>query len=87
MSTCEIAIARGLDRAGFRTDPSPVRRERLDVSYEGLPLNSSHAGATAGLPPIHNDPFDRLPIARAIVEGIALLTAAILRYPGPIRRV
>ena len=41
------------------------------------------------LPPIHKDPFDRLLVAQATVEGLTLLTAdaTILRYPGPIRRV
>jgi PIN domain nuclease of toxin-antitoxin system len=40
-------------------------------------------------PPIHKDPFDRILIAQATVEGITLLTAdaVITRYPGPIRKV
>ena len=39
--------------------------------------------------PIHKDPFDRILIAQAMVEGITLLTAdaAIAKYPGPIRKV
>jgi len=38
---------------------------------------------------IHRDPFDRLLVAQAVVEGITLLTVdpAIARYPGPIRKV
>jgi PIN domain nuclease of toxin-antitoxin system len=38
---------------------------------------------------IHKDPFDRLLIAQATIEGITLLTvdATIARYPGPIRKV
>lgn len=42
-----------------------------------------------GLPLIHKDPFDRLLVAQATVEGITLLTSDVLvaRYPGPIRRV
>jgi PIN domain nuclease of toxin-antitoxin system len=89
VSICEIAVKRGLDRPGFRTDPNLLRRELLDVGYEDLPLTSSHAVAVASLPSIHNDPFDRLLIAQAVVEGITLLTAdpTILRYPGPIRRI
>jgi PIN domain nuclease of toxin-antitoxin system len=41
------------------------------------------------LPLIHKDPFDRILIAQAMVEGITLLTAdpVIARYPGPIRKV
>jgi PIN domain nuclease of toxin-antitoxin system len=39
------------------------------------------------LPQIHKDPFDRLLIAQATVEGITLLTndAVVAKYPGPIR--
>jgi PIN domain nuclease of toxin-antitoxin system len=41
------------------------------------------------MPPIHKDPFDRILIAQAMVEGITLLTAdpVIAKYPGPIRKV
>ncbi len=37
---------------------------------------------------IHKNPFDRLLIAQAMVEGITLLTAdpVIASYPGPIRK-
>ena len=42
-----------------------------------------------GLPPLHKDPFDRLLIAQATVEGITLLTSGrrLAKYPGPIRKV
>jgi PIN domain nuclease of toxin-antitoxin system len=36
----------------------------------------------------HKDPFDRLLVAQATVEGVSLLTgdAKVLEYPGPILR-
>jgi PIN domain nuclease of toxin-antitoxin system len=39
------------------------------------------------LPPIHKDPFDRILVAQAQIEGLTLLTAdeVVTRYPGPIR--
>ncbi len=42
-----------------------------------------------GLPLLHKDPFDRILIAQAMVEGIMLLTAdpLVAQYSGPIRRV
>ena len=88
-SICELAVKRSLDRPDFRTDPGLMRRELLEAGYEDLPVTSAHAAAVASLPPIHRDPFDRLLIAQATVEGIPLLTAdaTILRYPGPIRRI
>jgi PIN domain nuclease of toxin-antitoxin system len=41
------------------------------------------------VPPIHKDLFDRILIAQAMVEGIALLTsdALVAQYPGPVRLV
>jgi PIN domain nuclease of toxin-antitoxin system len=41
------------------------------------------------LPTIHKDPFDRLLVAQATVEGITLLTidSLVAKYPGPIRTV
>jgi PIN domain nuclease of toxin-antitoxin system len=61
----------------------------LNDRYEELPIHSQHAIAVDTLPPIHKDPFDRILIAQAMVEGITLLTAdrGIARYPGPIRKV
>ncbi len=54
-----------------------------------LAMTSAHAVVTASLPPIHNDPFDRLLVAQAMAEGVTLLTAdqTIARYRGPIRPV
>jgi PIN domain nuclease of toxin-antitoxin system len=50
---------------------------------------SEHALAIQELPPLHKDPFDRLLIAQAMVEGIMLLTSdrQVAKYPGPIRKV
>lgn len=47
-----------------------------------LPLTWRHARAVENLPVIHRDPFDRILIAQAQVEGLTLMTsdAAILRY-------
>ena len=43
--------------------------------------------AVRQLPPLHRDPFDRLLLAQAQVEGMLLLTAdsQLSRYPGPVR--
>ena len=88
-SLWEIAIKRGIGKPGFQFDPRVLRRAMLDDSYGELPVLGQHAVAVDSLPPIHKDPFDRLLIAQAMVEGITLLTAnpVIARYPGPIRKV
>jgi PIN domain nuclease of toxin-antitoxin system len=85
----EIAIKRALGKKGFQFDPRVLRRTMLDDGYEELPVLGHHAVEVDSLPPIHKDPFDRILIAQAMVEGITLLTAdpVIAQYPGPIRKV
>jgi PIN domain nuclease of toxin-antitoxin system len=88
-SIWEIAIKRGRGRKGFEFDPRVLRRAMLDDGYEELPVLGQHAVEVDVLPAIHKDPFDRMLIAQAMVEGITLLTAdpVIASYPGPIRKV
>ncbi len=88
-SLWEIAIKRGLGREDFRVDVRLLRRGLLDNGYGELPVVSKHAVALDGLPPIHKDPFDRLLVAQALVEGVTLLTSdeRVAQYPGPVRKV
>jgi PIN domain nuclease of toxin-antitoxin system len=88
-SIWEIAIKRGLQRRDFLYDPRVIRRQLMEDGYEELPILGHHVVAVDSLPAIHRDPFDRLLIAQAMVEGITLLTAdaTIAQYPGPIRKV
>ena len=86
-SIWEMAIKFALRRPDFPFDPRTLRRALLDNGYEELPVTAEHAAATTDLPPIHKDPFDRLLVAQAAVEGLLLLTTdtVVARYPGPIR--
>ena len=88
-SLWEIVIKRGLGRDDFQVDPRLFRRGLLDNGYNELPLGSEHAVAIDGLPLLHKDPFDRILIAQALVEGIILLTMdpLVAQYSGPVRRV
>lgn len=70
-SLWEIAIKRGLGRDDFQVDPSALRRNLIDNDYDELAMRGEHAVAVDGLPAIHKDPFDRLLVAQAMVEGIA----------------
>jgi PIN domain nuclease of toxin-antitoxin system len=85
----EIAIKRGLGRDDFQVDPRLLRRGLLDNRYSELLIGSDHAVAIDGLPRLHKDPFDRILVAQAMVEGITLLTAdpLVAQYAGPVRRV
>ncbi len=53
-------------------------------SWEVLPIHHRHTSTLADLPPLHRDPFDRLRIAQAQTESLALVTAdpLIRAYPG-----
>ena len=88
-SLWEIAIKHSLGRDDFVVDARVLRRGLLDNGYAELSIRSEHAVAIDSLPPIHKDPFDRLLVAQATVEGITLLTSDpyVARYPGPVRKV
>lgn len=88
-SLWEVVIKHALGRSDFHVDARVLRRGLLENGYRELPITSEHTVNIAGLPPIHKDPFDRILIAQALVEGITLLTADVLvaKYPGPVRQV
>jgi PIN domain nuclease of toxin-antitoxin system len=88
-SLWEITIKRSLGREDFRVDARVLRRGLLDNGYIELPITSEHAVNLDQLPFTHKDPFDRILVAQATVEGITLLTndRRLMDYPGPVRKV
>lgn len=88
-SLWEVVIKSGLGRKDFRVETRLLRRGLLDNGYSELPIVSDHVVAIESLPPIHKDPFDRVLVAQATVEGITLLTndPVVAQYPGPIRKL
>jgi PIN domain nuclease of toxin-antitoxin system len=88
-SLWEIAIKRGIGRDDFQVDPRLLRRGLLDNGYEEFAVTGAHAVALDTLPSLHKDPFDRLLVAQALVEGITLVTsdALVARYPAPVEKV
>jgi len=58
----------------LQVDPRLPRRGLLDNGHYELPIVSDHVVAVDSLRPIHKDPFDRLLVAQATVEGVTLLT-------------
>ena len=88
VSIWEVAIKSGLNRPDFQVDARLLRRGLIDNGYCELPIFSEHVVAVAALPLIHRDPFDRLLITQATVEGITLLTddATLAQYQGPVRQ-
>ena len=88
-SLWEVVIKRGLGRDDFKVDARLLRRGLLDNGYSELPIGSQHVVAIDNLPAIHKDPFDRILVAQAQVEGITLLTTdtTVAKHSGPIRLV
>ncbi len=88
-SLWEIVIKRNLGRDDFKVDARVLRRGLLDNGYSELPIASEHVVAIDGLPQHHKDPFDRVLVAQAIVEGITLLTSdpTVAKYGGSIALV
>ena len=86
-SLWELVIKQALGRPDFNLEPSLLRQALLSGGWQELPIEASHALAVSHLPPLHRDPFDRLLLAQAQVEGLLLLTAdsQLSLYPGPIR--
>ncbi len=60
-----------------------------DAGYEQLAISFAHAKTAARLPLHHSDPFDRMLIAQAQIEGLTLATAdqELERYEVPILAV
>jgi PIN domain nuclease of toxin-antitoxin system len=82
-----VVIKTGLGRADFRVDPAALRRGLLQAGYRELAVTGEHVIAVGRLPPLHKDPFDRILIAQADIEGVELLTVdpMMARYSGRIR--
>jgi PIN domain nuclease of toxin-antitoxin system len=75
-SVWEIVIKHGLGKLSLPVAPgdfvpSRLARTRTDV----LDISAAHALRIANLPDHHRDPFDRMIVAQALVEGVPLLTA------------
>lgn len=50
-------------------------RQTRDSGIAALPIRPEHILDIAALPQVHRDPFDRMLVAQARVEGLTLVTA------------
>ena len=74
-SSWEIAIKWAAGRLALPEPPAtyvPSRMQRTDV--EPLAVTHPHALQVSTLPRHHRDPFDRLLVAQAQLEGVPILT-------------
>ena len=84
-SAWEMAIKRRLGKLAF-DDTLDLGAEIERDGLTELPITVAHAEATLALPAAHRDPFDRMLIAQAQTEGLAIVTAddALAGYDVPI---
>ena len=68
----EISIKRSLGKLSAPEDLTVVLEEE---GFEPLSVEMHHGEAAGALPPIHRDPFDRMPIAQGVAETLVLVTA------------
>lgn len=68
----ELGIKRSIGKLSY---PGSIAAELERIGFVELPIRSRHAEAAAELPGHHRDPFDRLLIAQAQIEGLTLVTA------------
>jgi PIN domain nuclease of toxin-antitoxin system len=82
-SAWEIAIKTSLGK--LRT-PGPVEPAIEESGFEALPITFGHCDRVASLPMLHGDPFDRMLVAQAQVEGLTIVTRdpAFRRYGVPV---
>jgi PIN domain nuclease of toxin-antitoxin system len=75
-SAWEIAIKHALGRLQLPLEPAEYVPSRL-LATGTLPLaiDHRHALRAGQLPPHHRDPFDRILIAQAQLEGLPILTS------------
>jgi PIN domain nuclease of toxin-antitoxin system len=82
-STWEMAIKTSLGRLKFSTTLESYLPTKLaSEGIEPLPITTEHAARTETLPWHHRDPFDRLLIAQAQIEGLDIVSSdkALRRY-------
>lgn len=80
----ELAIKAGLGRLTLPADLERFLTAQLEANaFQVLPVFLSHALRVNALPDHHRDPFDRLLVAQAQVEGMAILSgdSQLSRYP------
>ncbi len=71
ISMWEISIKRSL---GKLKAPEDLLSTVEAAGFQELPVTFVHADHAGGLPPHHRDPFDRMLVAQAQVEGLTIVT-------------
>jgi PIN domain nuclease of toxin-antitoxin system len=71
VSAWEVVIKSALGRLVL---VGSFERHVTEAGFDALPITFVHAAEVGRLPPLHADPFDRMLVAQARVEGLTLVT-------------
>ncbi|MDP2783996.1 MAG: type II toxin-antitoxin system VapC family toxin [Sulfurimicrobium sp.] len=89
VSVWEIAIKHSLGRGDMPLSGQDALRYFRQAGYRVLAIEPEHVVAVEGLPSHHQDPFDRLLVAQALVEPMRLVThdATVAMYSDTVIRI
>lgn len=73
-SLWEIAIKHALGKGDMPVSSADALNYFRDSGYQLLAVEPEHAVAVESLPAHHQDPFDRILVAQALVEPMRLMT-------------
>jgi PIN domain nuclease of toxin-antitoxin system len=75
-SVWEIAIKVGVGKLTLSRPYRPwIEKAIADLGLALLPITVDYADVQAGLPHHHRDPFDRLIVSQAIVDGVPVISS------------
>lgn len=74
VSAWEIAIKAGLGKLQLPKG-ADVGAALAESGFVALPVDIEHAEDVRRLPDLHRDPFDRMLVAQARIEGLTMVTA------------
>lgn len=88
-SVWEIAIKHSLGRGDMPISSQEAARYFRESGYRFLAIDVEHTVAVETLAPHHQDPFDRILVAQALVEPMRLMThdSLVARYNDTIIKV
>jgi PIN domain nuclease of toxin-antitoxin system len=71
VSVWEAEIKIALDKLKINFD---FAKDPLEQGFDPLPITFDHASAAGRLPRHHDDPFDRMLVAQAQLEGLTIVS-------------
>jgi PIN domain nuclease of toxin-antitoxin system len=84
-SLWEASIKEALGR--LELAGSDLAEEISANGFVELPVRAAHASAAAHLPPHHENPFDRMLVAQARLEGLTLVAVGDVLTPYDVPRI